>query len=44
MAWYDFLEKLIPSKKNNTTKVIMTPLIQEIYFKEGFIYCGKLYS
>ena len=43
MAWYDFLEKLIPSKKNNTTKVIMTPLIQEIYFKEMALYTAVSY-
>ncbi len=43
MAWYDFLEKLIPSKNNKTSKVIMSTLIQEIYFKELALYTAISY-
>lgn len=43
MAWYDFLEKLIPSKKSKTSKVIMSSLVQEIYFKEMALYTAISY-
>lgn len=43
MAWYDFLEKLIPSKNNKASKVIMSTLIQEIYFKELALYTAISY-
>ena len=43
MAWYDFLEKLIPSKQSKTSKVIMSSLVQEIYFKEMALYIAISY-
>ncbi len=43
MAWYDFLERLIQPKKSNTAKVIMTQLMQEIYFKEMALYTAVSY-
>lgn len=43
MAWYDFLEKLIPSKNNKVSKVIVPSLIKEIYFKEIALYTAISY-
>ncbi len=43
MAWYDFLENFIPSRRSKTSKVIMSTLIQEIYFKELALYTAISY-